>query len=74
MKDILLTDEELLVDNLPMEEVNYEYGKAVAQAQLKKMVNWGGFYCSHDNGQGQIKQWACPVCRIELKKIAGVEW
>ena len=35
---IQLTDEERLVDNLPMEEVGYDYGKAVAKAQLKKVL------------------------------------
>ena len=38
------------------------------KAQLKKVVEWGEYYCSHDNGGPSIKRWACPICRQALFK------
>ena len=42
---------------------------AIEKAQLKKVFEWGEEVCSHDNGcSSPRKKWACPICRLELKR------
>lgn len=38
----------------------------LTKAQIKKLLDWGELYCTHDNGGPSIKRWACPICRKEL--------
>ena len=62
---VLLTDEEMLVGNLPMEDEGYEYGRAIAQAQLKKVVEWilseGDYDCGHFIFDIDQDIWNCVV-------------
>ena len=62
----------MLYDQLP----DCNYAKAIAQAQLRRVVEWGEEICPHAsyrNSSNVIlheKKWYCKKCWQELKKLA----
>ena len=72
---ILLTGEELAKFMLPdYPKTLKDMKRAIARAQLKKVVEWGNETCPHDLfGEGtQCFKHACDDCWQALKKEVGL--
>ena len=76
--DVLLTDKErrkaildesggIVVSRRPNQE------KAIAQAQIKKVVEWGSVACGEHWQYLKRKRFECYPCRQALRKLAGLE-
>ena len=73
--DIELTEEEIVKEaskDSSYCQLSVDIGLWASKAQLKKVVKWGQACCSHDVGGYSSKQWHCPICREELKRISGL--
>ena len=76
----MLTDEDYDRLEYPWKATeSYQNEKIVAEAQAKKLVEWGEVQCREpqheciDQGLSDFARWECITCRDELRRQVGLE-